>query len=46
VLHNGDATFSDQVLEGLIGSANGFWDLDVTKINPAADAIKGKFDIQ
>jgi hypothetical protein len=45
-LHNGDATFSDQVLEGLIGSANGFWDLDVTKVNTAVDAIKGKFNIQ
>lgn len=45
-LHNGDAAFSDQVLDGLIGSENGFWDLDVTKINTAADAIKGKFNIQ
>jgi hypothetical protein len=45
-LHNGDAAWSDEVLNNLIGSENGFWDLDATKINAASDAIKTKFDIE
>ncbi len=45
-LHNADATFSQSILDGLIGSDNGFWDLDVTKINTASDAIKTKFNLQ
>jgi hypothetical protein len=44
-LHNIDAAWSDQVLEALVGSENGFWDLDATKINAASDAIKSKFNI-
>jgi FlaG/FlaF family flagellin (archaellin) len=44
-IHGGDATFSDNLLTGLVGSANGFWDLDATKINTAADAIKTKFGL-
>lgn len=45
-LHNGDATFSDSILDGLVGSDNGFWDLDAAKINTASDAIKTKFNLQ
>ncbi len=44
-IHKADAAFSDQILNNLIGSANGFWDLDVTKINAASQAIKTKFGI-
>lgn len=44
-IHGGDATFSDNLLTGLVGSADGFWDLDATKINTAADAIKTKFGL-
>lgn len=44
-IHHADATFSDTILTGLIGSANGFWDLDVAKINAASDAIKSKFNL-
>lgn len=44
-IHNADAAFSDNILTGLIGSANGFWDLDATKINTASQAIKTKFDL-
>jgi hypothetical protein len=43
--HGADAAFSDGVLENLIGSANGFWDLDATKINNASNAIKAKFGL-
>jgi hypothetical protein len=32
-IHNVDAAFSDGILTGLIDSPNGFWDLDVTKVN-------------
>lgn len=42
-LHDGDAAFSDALIDGLIGSENGFWDLDAAKINAASDAIKAKF---
>ena len=45
-VHNVDAAFSDGILDDLVGSANGFWDLDATKINTASDAIKDKFDFQ
>jgi hypothetical protein len=44
-IHNADAAFSDDILTGLIGSANGFWDLDATKINTASQAIKTKFGL-
>jgi FlaG/FlaF family flagellin (archaellin) len=44
-IHGADATFSDNILTGLLGSANGFWDLNVTKINAAQDAIKAKFNL-
>jgi hypothetical protein len=45
-IHQADAAFSDALLETLIGSPNGFWDLDVAKINAVSDAIKGKFNLQ
>lgn len=44
-LHGGNAAFSDEILANLIGSANGFWDLDATKVNAASEAIKGKFNL-
>jgi hypothetical protein len=44
-LHNVDAAFSDNILNNLLGSANGFWDLDASKINTASDAIKAKFNL-
>jgi len=44
-LHGADAAFSDNLLNGLVGSANGFWDLDATKINTASEAIKTKFGL-
>jgi hypothetical protein len=44
-IHNADAQFSDGILNGLISSPNGFWDLDATKINTASDAIKAKFNL-
>jgi hypothetical protein len=42
-LHEADKVFSDQILENLIGSGNGFWDLDAAKINAASEAIEAKF---
>lgn len=45
-LHEADASFSDDVLNDLIDSTNGFWDLTVTKINAASTAIKTQFNIQ
>ena len=44
-LTGADAQFSDNIINGLIGSANGFWDLDATKINTASQAIKTKFGL-
>jgi len=44
-LHGADAAFSDNVLNGLVGSGNGFWDLSAAKINTAADAIRAKFNL-
>lgn len=44
-LTGADAQFSDDVMNGLVGSPNGFWDLDATKINAASQAIKTKFGI-
>ncbi len=42
---NADAIFSDNILSGLTGSANGFWDLDAAKISAASEAIKAKFKL-
>jgi hypothetical protein len=44
-IHGADAAFSDTVLENLIGSANGYWDLTTDKVNAASDAIKAKFNL-
>lgn len=44
-IHGGDAAWSDGIINGLVGSADGFWDLDATKINTASDAIKAKFGL-
>lgn len=44
-LHQADAAFSDGLIEDLIGSDNGFWDLNAEKINAASDAISAKFDL-
>ena len=44
-VHGGDAAWSDDVLEGLMGSEGGYWDLTAEKINPAAEAIKTKFSL-
>lgn len=44
-LNNANAEFSDKILNDLIGSVNGFWDLTPVKINAAADAIQAKFKL-
>lgn len=44
-LHEANATFSDTILENLLGSGDGFWDLDAAKINAATEAIEAKFDL-
>ncbi len=44
-VNNVDAKFSDDVLNGLLGSSNGFWDLTQAKINTASASIKAKFNI-
>jgi hypothetical protein len=40
-----DATFSQGLINDLIGSENGYWDLNNTKIQTAIDAIKAEFGI-
>lgn len=42
-LHQIHAEYSDTILEDLIGSGGGFWDLDATKINNAIEAIEERF---
>ena len=42
-LHEVDATFSETILEDLVGSGGGFWDLDAAKVNAAIEAIQAKF---
>jgi hypothetical protein len=44
-MHDGDATFSDNLLDALVGSDSGFWDLNAAKINEASEAIKSKFNL-
>ncbi|WP_221391350.1 DUF4856 domain-containing protein [Dyadobacter sp. NIV53] len=44
-INGGTPAFSDQILLGLVGSENGFWDLTPTKITTASDAIKAKFKL-
>jgi hypothetical protein len=43
--YQADSNFSDSILASLIGSENGFWDLDATKISNAEAAIKEKFNL-
>ena len=40
-----DAKFSDDILQNLTGSTNGFWDLTNDKINAASEAITVKFKL-
>ena len=40
-----DASFSDSILAGLIGSTNSFYNLTPAKILAADDAIKAKFNL-
>ncbi len=42
-LHQIDATYSETILENLIGSGGGFWDVDAAKVNAAIAAIQPKF---
>ncbi len=44
-VNGGTAKFSDDILTGLVGSANGVWDLTPAKITAASDAIKAKFKL-
>jgi hypothetical protein len=44
-IHGGDATFSDGIIDDLTGSEYGYWDLTVTDINTAVNAIKTKFNL-
>jgi hypothetical protein len=44
-IHEGNSEWSDSVIEALIGSANGYWDLTAAKINAAEEAIKTKFEL-
>jgi hypothetical protein len=44
-VHGADAAFSDDILDGLIDSEFGFWDLEVSKVNAASEAIKVKFNL-
>ena len=44
-IHGADAAFSDKLLNDLVGSEHGFWDLTAEKINAASDAIKAKFGL-
>lgn len=43
--HDVDAEFSDDLLEDLVGSENGFWDLTTLKVTAAEEAIKAKFGL-
>lgn len=44
-VHDVDATFSDELMNDLISSENGFWDLTNEKVNTAIDAINAKFNL-
>ncbi|RXK49727.1 DUF4856 domain-containing protein [Aquirufa rosea] len=43
--YNIDAKFSDDILNALINSTNGFWDLTNDKINAASEVISTKFKL-
>lgn len=42
-VHGADGVFSEEILNNLMNSEHGFWDLTAEKINAASDAIKAKF---
>jgi hypothetical protein len=44
-INGGTSKFSDDLITGLVGSANGVWDLTPAKISAASDAIKAKFKL-
>lgn len=44
-INGGTAAFSDGVLNALVGSAGGYWDLTNDKINAADAAIRAKFGL-
>jgi hypothetical protein len=44
-MHEADAAFSDAILDDLIDSEFGFWDLTTEKVNAASNAIKTKFGL-
>lgn len=44
-IHGADAAFSDDIIEDLVGSENGFWDITAEKINTASAAIANKFNL-
>lgn len=44
-IHGVDASFSDDLINDLVGSENGFWDLTAAKINEASATIKAKFSL-
>ena len=45
-VHGADAAFSDDILSGLVGSSNNFYNLTPIKTNAAIAKIKAKFGIQ
>lgn len=44
-VNGGTAKFSDDIITGLVGSANGVWDLTPAKIDAASVAIKTQFKL-
>ena len=42
-LHGIDTAYSETILENLIGSGGGFWDLNAEKVNAAIEAIEIRF---
>jgi hypothetical protein len=44
-LNGASAVFSDTILDNLINSPNGYWDLTAAKINAAANAINVQFNL-
>jgi hypothetical protein len=44
-IHGSNAEFSDNLIEGLLDTEDGYWDLTADKINIAENAIREKFDL-
>ncbi|MFZ6009330.1 MAG: DUF4856 domain-containing protein, partial [Bacteroidota bacterium] len=44
-IHQADAQFSDEILNSVIGSEFGFWDIEAAKVNSAVTTIKTKFNL-